>query len=188
MFFWQTAIIAVSLSMDAFAAAICKGACMIEDSRKQRLTMAALFGVFQALMPIIGWFIGTRFQRHIAAFDHWIAFMLLAFIGSKMIYEVFTTNDACPGANAKVSFRELLLLAVATSIDALVVGVVFAIEKTPIALSALIIGVIAFALSLAGSLIGNKVGTRFRNEAQFASGLVLIGIGVKILLEHLSNM
>lgn len=184
----QTAMIAISLSMDAFAAAICKGASMTQDAGKQRLTMAFLFGSFQAFMPVIGWFVGTRFRYYIDSSDHWVAFILLAFIGGKMIYEVFASKDACAVSCGVVSFKELLLLAVATSIDALVVGVVFAIEKTPIAFSALIIGVITFAFALVGSLIGNKLGIRFKDKAQFAGGLVLIGIGLKILLEHLGGM
>lgn len=180
----QVLMIAVSLSMDAFAVAVCKGACMKKVNIRQCLLIALFFGVFQALMPAIGWFIGSRFQVYIERFDHWIAFALLALIGGGMLREGFQREEE-EEACTLFSLKELTVLAVATSIDALAVGIVFAIERVSIAAPVLLIGLTTFAISLAGSLIGSRVGEQFKNKAQLAGGAVLILIGAKILLEHL---
>lgn len=179
----QILMIGVSLSMDAFAVALCKGACMRKVNLKQCLLIALFFGVFQALMPSIGWLIGSKFRLYIEAFDHWIAFILLALIGSAMIREGLENKeeDVC----TILTIKELFVLAIGTSIDALAVGVVFAIEKVEILIPAVSIGVITFTLSLLGSLLGNRAGEKFKNKAQLAGGAVLILIGAKILLEHL---
>lgn len=184
MSIWEVIIIGLSLSMDAFAVAVCKGACMQKVNLKQCLLIGLFFGVFQAFMPLIGWFVGSRFQATIEAFDHWIAFTLLAYIGGKMIYDVVTGEVACETSCKLLTIRELFVLSIATSIDALAAGIVFAIEKVSIVKPVLIIGLITFSLSFIGSLIGNRVGTKFQMKAQFAGGVVLIVIGLKILLEH----
>lgn len=180
----QIFLIGVSLSMDAFAVALAKGACMRKLDIRQCLLIAFFFGAFQALMPTVGWLIGSQFRLFIEAFDHWVAFVLLAIIGGMMIRESFEKEeeeDVC----TILTIKELFVLAVATSIDALAVGVVFAIEKVEILLPAALIGATTFALSLLGSLLGNRAGEKFRNKAQLAGGVVLVLIGAKILTEHL---
>ena len=186
MLFADIIFIAVSLSMDAFAVAVCKGACMAKVKVKECFLIALFFGLFQALMPLMGWLIGTQFEQYITSFDHWIAFGLLGFIGMKMIQEARSGEDACEVC-APLSLRELIVLSVATSIDALAAGIVLAIEKVSILMPVLVIGINTFTLSLLGSLMGNKVGAKFKNKAQIVGGIVLILIGVKILIEHLKG-
>lgn len=177
-------LIAVGLSMDAFAVAICKGLKMRTVSYGKTLLIALFFGGFQALMPLIGWVIGYKFQRHIGNFDHWIAFILLAFIGAKMIYESFKPHDEDTTDYLNVS--ELFVLAIATSIDALAVGVAFAVMNMKnIYFSAGVIGLVTFIFSIIGVLVGSKFGSVYKNKAEFTGGVILIILGLKILLEHL---
>lgn len=183
--FAEVMFIAVSLSMDAFAVAVCKGACMAKVNIKECFLIALSFGFFQALMPLLGWLLGSQFEHQIKSFDHWVAFGLLAFIGIKMIQEAVKGEDACDAVCKPLTAKELIVLSVATSIDALAAGIVFAIEGSAIYMPIAVIGITTFILSLAGSLFGNKVGAAFKNKAQIAGGAVLVAIGLKILLEHM---
>lgn len=179
----QVMLIGVGLSMDAFAVAVCKGLKMKKIDLKYALLIAAFFGFFQGLMPLVGWFLGKQFEKYITDFDHWIAFGLLAIIGGKMIWEAFhSEGDNCP---IIYDIKELFILAIATSIDALAVGITFAFLKTNILSAILIIGCITFVLSLVGVGIGNRFGVKYKNKAEFAGGTILVLIGLKILLEHL---
>lgn len=178
---------AIALSMDAFAVSVCKGLGMRRMRYDQALVISLYFGVFQALMPLIGWLLGTSFSRYIQAFDHWIAFVLLAFIGGKMLWDVFHEKEdgEQESAERRLDHRELFMLAIATSIDALAVGIAFACLEVNIWRSISIIGVTTLVISFAGVWIGNRFGNRFQKKAEIAGGLVLILIGVKILAEHL---
>jgi len=183
--FIQLALIAVGLSMDAFAVSICKGLRMKKIDKRYMFLLAGFFGFFQGLMPLIGWFLGSRFQKYITNFDHWIAFTLLVLIGGKMIYESCT--DA--GDNCKIGYdlKEVLMLSIATSIDALAVGLTFAFlnMKNQIVGAILLIGGITFLLSLLGVLVGHRFGSKYKRKAEFAGGIILVLIGTKILFEHL---
>lgn len=178
---------AIALSMDAFAVSVCKGLGMRRMRYDQALVISLYFGVFQALMPLIGWLLGTSFSRYIQAFDHWIAFVLLAFLGGKMLWDVFHEKEdgEQESAERRLDHRELFMLAIATSIDALAVGIAFACLEVNIWRSISIIGVTTMVISFAGVWIGNRFGNRFQKKAEIAGGLVLILIGVKILAEHL---
>lgn len=177
-------LIAIGLSMDAFAVAVCKGLKMRRIDYGKTLLIALFFGGFQALMPLIGWLLGVKFQRHIENFDHWIAFFLLAFIGGKMIYESFKADD--DETMDEFSIYELFILAIATSIDALAVGIAFAmLRDVNIFYSASIIGLITFILSAIGVAVGNKFGAVYKNKAELTGGIILVFLGLKILLEHL---
>ena len=185
----ELALIGVGLSMDAFAVSICKGLSMRKVDKKYMLVLAAFFGGFQALMPTLGWLLGSQFQSYITAIDHWIAFILLALIGGKMILDVIKekgeNEEVCPDDSVRIDLKEFFLLAVATSIDALAVGITFAFLQVKLASSVTIIGCITFCFTIAGVLIGNVFGTKFKDKATILGGIILIGIGVKILLEHL---
>ncbi len=187
MSFVELILIGIGLSMDAFAVAVSKGLSMRKIDYKAGMIIAALFGIFQAAMPVIGWFLATRFERLISSVDHWIAFGLLVLIGIKAI--VGAVKDAKNGEEEKEAYvlkwGELLLLAVATSIDALAVGISFAALQVNIWSAVGIIGVITLILSFLGVLIGNRFGARFQSKAEIAGGIILILIGIKILLEHL---
>lgn len=180
-------LVGVGLSMDAFAVAICKGLAMPRVNRKRTLLIGLYFGVFQAVMPLTGWLLGSQFARHVTKMAPWIAFVLLAWIGGSMIRESLSEKEeeehAEPG---ELRHRELLLLAIATSIDALAVGVSFSmVELTvPIYAAAALIGCTTFAISVAGVFVGNLFGARYKNRAEFVGGAILILIGLKILLEH----
>lgn len=178
---------AIALSMDAFAVSVCKGLGMRRMRYDQALVISLYFGVFQALMPLIGWLLGKSFSRYIQAFDHWIAFVLLAFLGGKMLWDVFHEKEdgEQESAERRLDHRELFMLAIATSIDALAVGIAFACLDVNIWSSISIIGVTTLVISFAGVWIGNRFGNRFQKKAEIAGGLVLILIGVKILAEHL---
>ncbi|WP_302680566.1 manganese efflux pump MntP family protein [uncultured Ruminococcus sp.] len=178
---------AIALSMDAFAVSVCKGLGMRRMRYDQALVISLYFGVFQALMPLIGWLLGTSFSRYIQAFDHWIAFVLLTFLGGKMLWDVFHEKEdgEQESAERRLDHRELFMLAIATSIDALAVGIAFACLDVNIWSSISIIGVTTLVISFAGVWIGNRFGNRFQKKAEIAGGLVLILIGVKILAEHL---
>lgn len=191
MGFVELFLIGVGLSMDACAVAICKGLAMKRVNYRHALVIALFFGGFQALMPLVGWALGTQFQQYITPVDHWIAFVLLAFIGGKMLWEAFhddesegSGDDAAEPAG-RLDLRELVLMAIATSIDALAVGITFAFLQVDIVPAVALIGATTFALSLAGVVVGNQFGSRFEKPATVVGGVVLILIGVKILLEHL---
>lgn len=175
-------LIAISLSMDAFAVSICKGLAIKDLKFSHSFIVATYFGLFQALMPLIGYLIGVNFITLIESFDHWIAFFLLASIGVMMIKEAFDEDD---DASSSLAFKTMIVLAVATSIDALAVGVSFALLDVNIIYAVLLIGITTFTLSAVGVRFGSALGSRFRKKAEIAGGAVLILIGFKILLEHL---
>lgn len=177
-------LIAVGLSMDAFAVSICKGLSVQKLKIRHYLIIGAWFGGFQALMPFIGYILGSSFEKYITSFDHWIAFALLSLIGGNMIKEAFSKNEE--EADASFGVKTMALLAVATSIDALAVGITFALlPNVNIAAAITFIGVITFILSAVGLKIGNVFGIKYKSKAEIAGGIILIIIGVKILLEHL---
>jgi len=199
MTFWEVLALGIGLSMDAFAVALCKGLSMKQWNVRNGLIIAGSFGFFQALMPLLGWLLGTSFREYIEAVDHWVAFGLLLIVGGKMILDAIKDmknkeEEASPEFTLKIG--ELLVLAVATSIDALAVGLTFAMlgvsaGSSPggglgIWVSILIIGVTTFILSLGGVLIGNKFGDRFHAKAELAGGIILVALGVRILIEHLA--
>jgi len=180
----QIILIAVGLAMDAFAVSICKGLKMKKIDYKYATLIAAFFGVFQGVMPLIGWALGKQFEKYITSFDHWIAFLLLVFIGGKMMVEAFKGDD---GQTCEVTYdlKDIFMLAIATSIDALAVGITFAFLKMDIVLPVLMIGVITFVLSVIGVMVGNRFGAKYKSKAELAGGIILVLIGLKILLEHL---
>lgn len=176
-------LLGIGLSMDAFAVSICKGL-SVGRMRISHVMLAGLyFGGFQALMPLIGYWLGSRFQEYIASFDHWIAFVLLALIGINMIREANQEEEG--ESDASFSFGTMLPLAVATSIDALAVGITFSFLRVNIFLAVLLIGCTTFIISAAGIKIGNVFGLRYRKKAEIGGGVILILLGVKILFEHL---
>lgn len=180
-------LVGIGLSMDAFAVAICKGLAMPTISRKQTLLIAAYFGVFQALMPLTGWLLGSQFARHVTKMAPWIAFVLLAWIGGNMIRESLSKKEEDEEVeSAELRHKELFMLAIATSIDALAVGVSFSMVELaiPIGAAAALIGCTTFAISVGGVFVGHIFGARYKNRAEFVGGAILILIGVKILLEH----
>lgn len=177
-------ILAVGLSMDAFAAALCQGLCMKRLSLKHTAVIALFFGGFQALMPLVGWFLGKQFEAYITRIDHWLAFALLGFLGVKMICEGLKPCDECEVCRP-FSVKRVFLLAVATSIDALAAGVTFAFLKMDILPTVLLIGTVTFGFSFAGVAVGNRFGSGLANKAGIFGGAALILIGLKILLEHL---
>ena len=182
-------LLALSVSMDAFAVSICKGLCAKQSALKTGLVCGAWFGSFQALMPLIGFFLGSLFANLIEAFDHWVAFGLLAIIGINMLKEAFAKKDediSCDVNGADLAFKTMFVMAIATSIDALAVGISLAMAGDVNILTAvLLIGVFTFTMSAIGVQIGKVFGNRFEKKAQFAGGAILILLGVKILLEHL---
>lgn len=184
MTFFELFLIGIGLSMDAFAVSICKGLSMQKIDKKYTLCIGLFFGGFQALMPLTGYLLGSRFSGYIERFDHWIAFVLLALIGFNMIKESREEEEE-EKPYAGVNFKELLILAVATSIDALAVGVSFAFLGVRIAPAVTLIGCTTFVLTLAGVWVGNLFGSRYKSRAELTGGIILILIGVKILLEHL---
>ena len=180
-------ILAVGLSMDAFAVSVCKGLSVTKMEPKHALLCGAYFGGFQALMPALGYLLGSQFESMITQIDHWIAFILLAFIGGKLLWEAFTEDeDEGDGKDAeKIDLVEYLILAIATSIDALAVGISFAALSVDIVPAVSLIGVTTFIFSVAGVAIGHTFGARYEKPATIVGGVVLILIGLKILLEHL---
>ncbi len=176
-------LIAVGLSMDAFAVSVCKGLAMVKAPLKKAAVAGAWFGSFQALMPLIGYLLGSRFEKYITRIDHWIAFILLALIGINMIKEAFSKEEE--KASSTMYFKEMFLLAVATSIDALAVGITFAFLRVDILPAVSLIGITTFLLSIAGVKAGNLFGSRYKSKAELAGGILLILMGTKILLEHL---
>lgn len=178
-------LIAVSLALDAFAVSVSTGIAMPGFRLRHAVKMGLWFGGFQFIMPLLGWLLGTGVSSYIEAVDHFIAFALLAFIGGKMVWDsLLGGGDGGESSCPDLSPRRLCLLAVATSIDALAVGVSMAFMKVDVWFSALVIGVVAFVLSVVGGLAGRRLGALFQRRAELVGGLVLIGIGVKILVEH----
>jgi manganese efflux pump family protein len=187
----STLLIALALSMDAFAVSIASGICVADLRLKHALRASLSFGAFQFAMPVVGWLLGGTFRSYIQGFDHWIAFGLLALVGGRMIAESFERKDpsSCSDAEkTKADIRDLktlLVLSIATSIDALAVGLSYSVLGSPIVGPAILIGVVTFALCLAGTEFGKRIGARFERWASLAGGLVLVGLGVKITAEHI---
>lgn len=185
---WEVIAIAVGLSMDAFAVSVCKGLSVSKVRIKHMLAVGLWFGGFQALMPTVGYFVGAQFEQYIEKFDHWIAFGLLFLIGANMVRESLSKDDEKDDKNSSFSFLTMLVMAVATSIDALAIGVSFAcldVTSGEMLSYAAIIGIITCFLSVIGLAVGNFFGAKYKSKAEFAGGVILILIGVKILLEHL---
>ncbi len=183
MSFFELFLTAVGLSMDAFAVSVCKGLSARSLRPGDGVRVGLFFGGFQALMPLLGWLLGRQFEAYITEIDHWIAFVLLAFIGGKMVWEALRGDDEADSGS--FGAKELFILAVATSIDALAVGITFAFLSVNIWTSILVIGATTFCFSFGGVYLGNRVGGRFHEKAEIAGGVILILIGLKILLEHL---
>lgn len=178
-------LLAIGLSMDACAVSICKGLGMKKATIKEGAICGAWFGGFQALMPLIGYFLGSLFAEAIVTIDHWIAFVLLSIIGINMLREAFEKEEECGCKEADLSVKTMFVMAVATSIDALAVGITLALAgDVNIFLAVALIGIITFVMSCAGVKIGNIFGSRFEKKAQAAGGIILILLGLKILLEH----
>ena len=175
--------LAVGLAMDAFAVSICKGLAMREKVLKKGVIVGLWFGGFQALMPTIGFFLGTQFKDQITSIDHWIAFVLLGVIGINMVKEALSNDEE--QADDSIAVKEMFMLAVATSIDALAVGITFAFLNVHIVSAASMIGVCTFLISFVGVKIGNIFGTKYKSKAELAGGIILILLGFKILFEHL---
>lgn len=184
---FEIAAIAVGLSMDAFAVSICRGLGMRKLNVKTAAVLALFFGGFQALMPLVGWALGSQFMWLIEPIDHWVAFVLLAFIGARMLWEAFHDDEDCDCEKdtSGIDLREFLVLAVATSIDALAAGISFAAFSVDILSTVALIGAITFVLSFIGVAVGHFFGARFEKPATIVGGVVLVLIGLKILLEHL---
>lgn len=184
MGFWELVVLAVGLSMDAFAVSICKGLALQRVSWKECCIAGLWFGGFQALMPLLGYLLGTQFEQFVTSVDHWIAFVLLGIIGGNMIREALSKDE--DKLDGSLAFKTMLLLAIATSIDALAVGITFALlpdVNLPAAVS--FIGATTFILSAVGLKVGNVFGLKYKSGAEIAGGIILILLGVKILLEHL---
>lgn len=177
-------LLSIGLGMDAFAVSICKGISMKKMNWKKACIIGIYFGGFQAFMPVIGYFLGTAFENIITNIDHWIAFILLGIIGGKMIKDAL--DKKCESCDESVGFKSMIVLAIATSIDALAVGITFAFLQVNIWLAITLIGIITFVLSVIGTKIGNKFGDKHEKKAEFIGGIILILLGLKILLEHLN--
>ena len=183
MEFIEIVIIGVGLAMDAFAVSVCKGLSTRKLQLKHSLICGGYFGLFQGMMPLIGYFLGVQFKNKIESIDHWIAFILLGLIGLNMIKEAFGDEECC---DPDFSFKAMLPLAVATSIDALAIGVTFAFLNVNIFFAITIIAITTFIISMAGVKIGHVFGSRYKSKAEIAGGIILILMGLKILLEHLN--
>lgn len=180
---WTLFTLAVGLSMDAFAVAVCKGLAFGKITLKNSLIIGLWFGGFQALMPALGFLLGLQFSRYITSVDHWIAWILLCLIGGNMIKESFSREEE--SADSSIAVKDMLLLAIATSIDALAVGITFAFLNVKIFSAVSFIGIITFIISVIGVKVGSVFGSRYKSKAEFAGGLILILLGFKILFEHL---
>ena len=186
MWILESLLLAVGLSMDAFAVSVCKGLAMKKARLKHSCICGAWFGGFQALMPLIGFLVGSLFADKIEKFDHWIAFGLLVFIGVNMLREAFDKEEECCGCKeADLSFKTMLIMAIATSIDALAVGVTLRLQEANILIAAPLIAVTTGVLSPIGLMVGNAFGAKYKDKAELAGGMVLVGLGVKFLLEGL---
>lgn len=179
----ELVLIAIGLGMDAFTVSICKGISMPKMNWVKAIIIGLYFGVFQALMPVIGFTVGKAFEEFVTAVDHWIAFVLLLIIGIKMIIDAF--KDENIRINDSIGWKVMTILAIATSIDALAVGITFAFLKVNLIFAVFIIGIITFILCIIGTKIGNAFGNKYEDKAEILGGIVLILIGTKILLEHL---
>ena len=177
---WEIMLIALGVSMDAFAVSICKGLSCKDKPLKTGLVCGTWFGFFQFLMPVIGFFVGSLFAGFIESFDHWVAFVLLAIIGGNMLKEAFSKEQE--EVSNELSFWKMFVFAIATSVDALAVGVTFAVLKVNIWVCAGIIGIFTFACSFIGSFIGRKCGEKLKNKAEIFGGIILILLGIKILI------
>lgn len=184
MSFFELFLLAVGLSMDAFAVSICEGLSMKKLNLKRAGILALFFGGFQAGMPLIGYLLGKNFQQYITSIDHWIAFLLLLIIGGSMIKESFDKDEE-KKENKKFCLKYVSVLAIATSIDALAVGITFAFLQVRIVPAVCLIGIITFLLSFIGVKIGNVFGSKYKSKAELLGGIILIIIGIKILVEHL---
>lgn len=185
MGFAEIVLFGVGLAMDAFAVSICKGLCMKKINYAHCFVIALFFGAFQAIMPFAGYWLGKSFESYITSIDHWVAFILLVYIGSKMIREAFEKedNNACE-VYGRLDLKELFVLAIATSIDALAVGITFSFyENTNIYKNISIIGIVTFIIAFGGVVIGNKFGSKYKQKAEIAGGAILVLLGIKILLE-----
>ena len=176
-------ILSIGLGMDAFAVSVCKGVSFKKSNLKKSIIVASYMGIFQAIMPVIGYFLGMSFADKITSIDHWLAFVLLFIIGIKMIKEALSTEKEV--INDKVDFKEMIILAIATSIDALAVGITFAFLNVNLWFAVSLIGMITFLLCFVGTKIGSIFGDKYENKAELAGGLILILLGIKIVLEHL---
>ena len=176
-------LISIGLAMDAFAVSVCKGLAMKKMNWKKAIIIGLYFGIFQAVMPIIGYYLGERFESLVTSIDHWIILGLLVFIGANMIKESFEKENT--EANDNVDMKTMLILAIATSLDALAVGITFAFFFFFLISVVLAIGIITFILSVIGVKIGNKFGEKYKRKSEFVGGLILILIGIKVLMEHL---
>lgn len=177
-------ILAIGLSMDAFAVSICKGLATKQLKLKHTFIAGLWFGGFQALMPLIGYFLGVTFEKYVTAVDHWIAFVLLGAIGGNMIKEAFEKEEEC--TDCSFGFKTMFIMAVATSIDALAIGITFGLlPEVNITAAVSFIGVVTFIFSAAGVKLGNVFGAKYKSKAEFAGGVILIILGIKILIEHL---
>ena len=176
-------LISIGLAMDAFAVAVCKGLSMKKMNWKKAIIVASYFGFFQALMPTIGFFLGSTFEDLVTKIDHWLAFILLGAIGINMLKEAFSKEKEA--FNDEVNFTTMVVLALATSIDALAIGITFAFLKVNLLIAVFMIGIITFCISLIGVKIGNKFGNKYEKKAEIFGGVILIALGVKILVEHL---
>lgn len=185
--FLELLLLGIGLAMDAFAVAVCKGLAMRRVNKKQAVVIGLFFGGFQALMPLIGWGLGSQFEAYITSIDHWIAFALLGLIGGKMIFEALKPEEDVEIAemDAPLDLKELLVLAVATSIDALAIGVTFAFLDYPIVEAVTIIGVVTFFIAVGGVYAGNFFGNKYKRKAELAGGVILVLLGFRILLSHL---
>ena len=181
----EALVLAVGLSMDAFAVSVCKGLSMKKADLKSGLICGAWFGGFQGLMPAVGYFLGRLFFQAIESFDHWVAFLLLGYIGYNMLREAFSKEECCQEGNADLSVKTMFVMAIATSVDAMAAGISLAMDGANIYLNVLCIAVITFVLSAVGVKVGNVFGSRFEKKAQATGGVILILLGVKILLEHM---
>ena len=186
MGFVELLILAIGLSMDAFAVSICKGLAMQKAGLKEGAVCGAWFGGFQGLMPAIGFFLGTMFADAIRAVDHWVAFGLLAIIGINMLKEAFNKCECCEDQNADLSVKTMFVMAVATSIDAMASGISMAMKDANIYVAVALIAAVTFGMCTVGVKIGNIFGSRFEKKAQMAGGVILVLLGLKILLEDLS--
>ena len=188
LMFIELFLLGIGLAMEAFAVSVCKGLGMRRLNKKQTLIIGLYFGGFQALMPLIGWLLGSQFQKYITSIDHWNAFILLGFIGGKMMIEAireWNEEETVDVIDAPLDHKNMLVLAVATSIDALAVGITFAFLDTPIIEAITIIGITTMIISIIGVVVGNFFGSRYKSKAEFIGGLILVLLGLKILLEHL---
>lgn len=183
MSFLEILLISIGLAMDAFAVSVCKGLAMTKMNWKKAIIIGLYFGIFQAIMPIIGYYLGESFQGLVTSIDHWIIFGLLAFIGGNMIKEALDKEKQ--EVNDNINIKTMTILAIATSIDALAVGITLAFLEINLTLAVSLIGIITFTLSVIGVKIGNKFGAKYEKKAEFMGGVILILIGVKILIEHL---